>query len=368
MPNEWIGVIQTTAPKYFKGATDNTIRKRLWMSMLRKRGRITQGHSGTEIKWQIQFDEPPVESRGDDQPVTYARRDVYRQLTLDWREYIATDRMTKREKEMNNGNEALIRRYDQIMPNLVKAIDNKLGLEMYVDGYASGNATRFCGFDSFTGTSTTTAADKIAYPSDTYAGRSTAPGSMGGTWSADLTVKPNAALATDWPSGAGDANYDWLTPKLLNWSANSWGTSSQTWLDNCERVLRQAQIWCSTTSGVEGAPELVVMDPALFVDFKNKQSSYKHIYTPSPEADDLGFANTLLFDGLTLYSEFGVPAGCAYGHNLMEEELMILGKDFYKPDGPTWDPDYNAWLFQVNVMGNMKFNPKAQFKLKNYAT
>jgi hypothetical protein len=288
-------------------------------------------------------------------------------LTLDWREYLVTDRMTKREKEMNAGNEALIRRYDQIMPNLVKSIDNQIGLELYVDGYATGNSNRFCGFDSFTGTSTTVAADKIAYPSDTYAGRSTAPGAMGGTWSADLTTKPNAALATDWPAGSGSASYDWLAPKLMNWSSNNWGTSSTTWYDNCERVLRQAKIWCTSTSGVDGTPELVVLDPTLFSDFVNKQNSYKQIFVPHKEAEDLGFGSVLTFDGMAVHYEYGVPANSGYGHNLMEEEIMILGKSFYKSEGPNWDDFSNSYLFQVGVMGNMKFNPKAQFKLKNYA-
>lgn len=367
MSNEWIGVLQTTMPKYLKGASDRTIRKRLWLSLMKKRGRITEGHTGTELKWQAQFAEPPVEARGDDQVVNYVRQDLYRQMTLDWKEYNSTDRMTEREKLINSGNEALIRRYDQIMPNLIKRMDNALGLEMYVDGYASGNQLKFTGYDSFTGTSTTAATDKLAYPSDTYAGRSTAPGALGGTWSSAATTKPNAALGTDWPGGSGDASYDWNSPKLVNYSASNWGTSSTTWADNCERAIRQALIWCTATSGVDGRPELLVLEQALFADFKNKQSVKQNIFVPHKESEDLGFGDVLNFDGMALHYEFGVPADSGYGHNLMEEELCVLGSGFYKSKGPELDPHTNSYLFQVLFYGNMKFNPKAQFKLKNYA-
>lgn len=372
MSNEWIGVIQTTAPKYLKGATDNTIRKRLQLAMLRKKGRITEGHSGTEVKWQIQFDEAPVESRGDDQQVTYARRDLYRQLTLDWREYLVTDRMTKREKEMNNGNEALIKRYDQIMPNLVKAIDNQIGLELYVDGNATGNTNRFCGFETFCGAGTAClVTDRIQVPSDTYAGKSTALGAAGGTWSSDLAstagVRPNAASGVDWPNGSGTPSYDYLSPKLINWSSTAFPAGVATWAGNCEASLRQAKIWCSATSGVDGSPDLVVMDPALYMGFQEKQNSYKQVIIGNSMAADLGFPGVLNFEGMAIHYEYGVPANCVYGHNLMEQEIMILGKSFYKSEGPNWDDFSNSYLFQVGVMGNMRFNPKAHFKMKNYA-
>ncbi len=366
MADEWIGLVQTTAPRYLKGAMDMTIRKRLWLSLLRKKGRIILNGSGTSIKWQARFDEAPVESRGDNTPVTYANRDLYRQLELDWREYLATNKLTKRQRTMNDGNEALVKLYSEILPNLVKDIDSKLGTEMYVDGYATGNSNRFCGFDSFTGTSTTVVGDKVAYPSDTYAGRSTAPGATAGTWSADMTTKPNAALATDWPEGSGTTSYDWLSPKLLNWSSTAW-TGTNTWASTCELVLRQAKIWCTATSGVDGTPELVVLAPALYNDFVNKQQSRVNIWAPHKEADDLGFPDALMFDGMAIHYEYGVPANCGYGHNFMEQQLNILGSDFYKSEGPTWDPFTNSYLFQVGVMGNMQFTPKAHFKVKNYA-
>jgi hypothetical protein len=366
-PAEFASIVAATAPKYLAGAKDNTIRKRLVFAMARKKGRITQGHDGLKMIWVIQHDEPPVEARGTGSPVTYAQNDVFRQLETNWREYNATDAMPEKHRLMNAGTSALVKYYDGILPRLTKSVDNKLNGELYVDGYATGNENRFCGFDSFTGTGTTVAADKIAYPSDTYAEKSTVPGTAG-SWSADYTTSPNAALDTDWPDGSGTPSYDWLSPKLVNWSSSSWGTSSQTWAGNCEVVLRQAKIWCAATSGVDGAPSVAMMTAPMFNDFKTKQASKQNIWVPHKEADDLGFPDTLNFEGMALNYEYGVPVNSCYGFNLMEMELRILGDKFYQSHGPDWDPGTKSWVFSVGVYGNIAWNPKAHFKCKNYAT
>ena len=101
MAQEWQGIVAATAPKYLAGARDATIRKRLVFSMLRKKGRITQGHDGIKMIWTVQFDEPPVEARGTGSPVTYAQQDVFRQLETNWREYNATDAMPEKHRLMN---------------------------------------------------------------------------------------------------------------------------------------------------------------------------------------------------------------------------------------------------------------------------
>ena len=72
MANEWIGVVTTTAPKYIKGASDATIRERLLLAMMENRGLITYNNEGTDLKWDVQFAEPPVESYGSSGNVDYS--------------------------------------------------------------------------------------------------------------------------------------------------------------------------------------------------------------------------------------------------------------------------------------------------------
>lgn len=368
MAEEWVGIINTTAPRFLKGAIDSTIRERLILSLLRKRGRITTGHSGRDLTWDVEFKQPIVNAYGDGGVIDFSRHDLYRQLTLDVRGYVVTDMMTAKEKAMNAGDYAIIKRYDRIMPNLMKAIKDKFGSEVYLDGYAAGNENRLCGFNSFTGTGTTASTDRIAKPDDTYGGKDTDVGAQGGTWSATLSTKPNANIATDWPDGSGSAEYDYLSPKLINWSASTaWGTGSATWIDNCERVIRQAKIWSVVTSGMGGAIELLILSPDLFYGYANKQSTFKQIMVPHKEAEDLGFGDALNQEGLAIHYEFGITPSEGYGFNFSQMELMSWNSELFTSVGPEYAIQQDAWLFKVGFFGNMKFNPKAFVKLNDYA-
>ncbi len=368
--NEWIGVVNTTAPKFLKGAADQTIRKRLLLAMLERRGRLTFNNNSISLTWDVQIAEPPVEAYGDGGVVNYARRDLYRQLTIDSRGYVGTDAMTEKEKLMNDGDVAIVRRYDRIIPTLTMGIRNKFGGELYVDGNASGNENRLCGAETFLAETTPDADDIIAAPNDVYGGSNTDIQDNGGTWSQVLGAGnyPNDGIGYDWPEGSGDSEFDALSPKLANWSSTGWGTASTGWADNCERVIRRTVQWLALTAGAYGAPNCGLMAGDMMTGFKNKMAADRIITIPHPEASDLGFPETLLFEGLALKSEFGIAVNTAYIFNTDEMELMSLDKDLFSSRGPAWDPKTYSYLFSVGFFGNMKYrSPRYFAKLKNYA-
>src|SRR5262245_46499465 len=107
MSDEWIGVIHTTKPQYMKGASDLTMRKRLRLAMLRKRGRFTYNNAGDEVKWQVEFSQPPVSQHGDGSMIDFPNHDNYRQLVVDWRGYICPGAMTMKQQLINKGDNAL---------------------------------------------------------------------------------------------------------------------------------------------------------------------------------------------------------------------------------------------------------------------
>jgi hypothetical protein len=74
--NEWIGVIHTTAPKYLSGAADNTIRKRLILSLLKQKGRIRFNENSYQCNWDVEFKEQPVEAYGDGGTLNFSRHDL----------------------------------------------------------------------------------------------------------------------------------------------------------------------------------------------------------------------------------------------------------------------------------------------------
>lgn len=365
--SEWAGVINTTAPKYLKGAADLTFRKRLLLALLRKYGRIRTGESSYQCTWDVEFDQPPVRQFGDAGDQTFSRHDVYRQLTIDWRGYTTTDQMTKKEYLMNKGMQAIIDRYDRIIPNLVKSLTDTFGGEFFIDGYASGNTNRLHGLESFLGDGTTVAADLVAQPSDTYGTRSTALANHGGSWSTDLSTSPNAAVATDWPEGSGDVKYDFMSPKLVNYSSTSWGTSSTSWEDNCERALRKTTIWLHRTGGQEGRPTCYLLSSDLFADFQNFQAARNRIIIPHKESEDLGFSDALNFDGVAVKYDYNVPAGVGYGLNINQMELSSIDDVLFRPDGPEWDIKTKSWLFEVGFFGNLRYQPKYFSRLAAYA-
>ena len=371
MANEWIGVIHSTAPKYLSGAADNTIRKRLILSLLQKRGRIRFNENSYECNWDVEFAEQPVEAYGDGGSLNFSRYDLYRQLKIDWRGYKATDLMTEKERLMNDGNLAIVKRYDKIMPKLMRSLNNKFCGELFVDGYASGNENRLHGLESFLGELTSPAvanADRAVRPSDTYGGKSTVLGNDGGTWSNTSGItQPNSTLSKDWPDGNGTPEYDYLSPKLVNWGSNAWGTSSELWVDNCERVFRQSTIWLTHTGGNDSKPDLYLCAGDLYYDYLNKQSSKQRIVIPHKEAEDLGFSDTLNQEGVMIASDFDVPAGTAFGLNVEQMELASLDSVLFASRGPEYDIKTDAWLFMVGFFGNARYNPKYFAKIKNFA-
>lgn len=372
MADEWVGVVTTTAPKYLKGAVDATFRKRLLLALLRKKGRITTGQSSHKLYWDVKYAHPPIASYGDGGTLSFQRHNLWQQLELDWRGYKGTDLMTDKERLMNSGNEALIRRYDQIVPNLTRGLEETFATELYIDGYAAGNENRLHGIESFCGADTSydsvgaDVADKIAKPLDTYGGKSTAVGALGGSWSTSLTTKPNANIATDWPSGFGSTEYDYLSPKLINTVSTAW-TGTNTWESTCERVLRQGKLWCTNVSGVDGTVGLTLLDQEMYGTFLNKQSTKQNIWVPHKESDDLGFPDAINFEGMAVMYEYGIPVNTGYMFNLDAMELMVLGNELFRTKGPEFNIHQDGWLFSIGFFGNMKYNPKSFAKLYPYA-
>lgn len=364
---EWIGVINDTAPKYLQGAADMTIRGRFLLAMLKKYGRIKFNGNSYQKTWDLEFAQQVIQAYGDAGQLTFSRNDLYRQLTVDWRGYKATDLMTEKERLMNSGDVAIVKRYDQIMPTLTKSLTNKFAGELFVDGNATGNSNRLHGLESFCGVGTCASTDRVAQPSDTYAGRSTALGAEGGTWSALMTTKPNSTIAKDWPDGSGDSEYDYMSPKLINYSASTWGTGSTSWEDNCSRVLRQATIWLTRVGGKDGRPTMHLLASDLFYPYLNSREPQLRIMVPFKEAEDLGFTDVVNQEGVAIQQDFDVPAQTGYCINVNQMELESLDSVLFSSRGPEYSIKDDAYLFMVGFFGNCTYSCKHFGKIAAYA-
>ena len=370
---EFIGVINATRPKYMKGASDLTIRQRLLLAMLRRKGRIVYNASGDECRWQVEFSSPSIEAYGDGGTLDFSNHDAFRQLSIDWRGYAGTDSISKKQALMNSGDEALIKLFQTKQERLRKSLNNNFAGELYKDGDASGRSNCVHGLETFLGEGACAAGDRVAQPSDTYGlgALSTALGNQGGTWSTALSTKPNSTIATDWPDGSSSTpEYDFLSPKLVNWSSTNWGTGSSTaWEDNCWRVISQTITWLTSTGGEDGIPDICVLAPNLFQGYKNHHEVIRRIDIPFALASDLGFkGSTLNQDGCAIQPDFDCPANTGYMLNLSYMTLYSLWSELFWMEGPDKDPRSGySTLWATGFFGNVTYQPKHVAKLKNYA-
>lgn len=368
----WGDAINYTSKKELKGAEDHTIRNRFVFYEMQRRGMFNfDVDGGTECVWQVELFESTPEGHAEGQSVDYSRLNRYRQLTQRWASYVVTDFMPMLEKVQNKGDEALILRYGTILPKLIKDFKKKFGqTEIWIDGDATNNQNRLHGIESFFAVNTPDPGDLIATPNDTYAGQSTTLADQGGEWSTDLASgdRPNSTLANDWPDGKGDPQYDYLAPKAVNVSSTAWGTNETTFEDNCVRAIRRASDWSGNTNGVDGAPQAVGLSSNYYTAFKNKNEGKFRISVSHDKGNDLGFAGqTLQFEDQEIFRDFGIPGSTGYGINFDEVEFDVLTAKLFNSVGPDWDPDSYGWKFSANHFGNMRWNPKAHFKLAEYA-
>ena len=371
MAEEWQGFVNQASEIFSKKLIDLTVRNQIALRLLEKAGQIKLGIDGSfETVYPVDWKDAPVESLGYGGQATYTPRDYPKRATIDWRGYLATDAMhIKEQSELGNSAARFVDRFARIIPKQLKGMRKKLGLELYIDGGAEGNQDRFCGLETLMASGTTVVADLIAQPNDTYNGLDTDVG-QDGTWTTALGAGefPNAAIASDWPEGDGDTEYDYWSPKLVNWSSTSWPSGeNNTWEDTGAFALRRTAQWLLQTAGIEGDTLLALMNGALMTGFKDAQEAKLRTLAQHPMARDLGFPNVLEYDGMMLKTEWGVPANTAYVFNINEVEMNILDKKFITSKGPLLDPKSLAFLWFAYTFGNYKFVPKFTAKLFNYA-
>lgn len=366
---EWLGVIHEQTPRFMKGAADETVRRRMLLSYLRKYGRIVLNANSPVCIWNIKYKQQPIESAGDGGTLTFTRHDLYKQAALNWRGYVGTDMMTEKEYLMNQGPGRILNRYSEVIPSLMEAMTDNFGGEMILDGEASDRQNNLHGIESFMGSGTTVANDLIAQPSDSYAGLGTALGTEGGSWSTNLGtgVYPNAAVGSDWPNGKGSYQYDFYAPLLLNSSSTRWGTGSTNFESNCERIIRQGIIWLANKGGNSGRPKMVLLSADRYSAFLNHLSTKQRVIVPHKESQDLGFEDTVNFDGVSIAFDYEVPPSTGYMLNVQNMELASLDKVLFGYRGPDWSMRDRAWLFYVGFWGNMRYRPKHFAKIYDYA-
>lgn len=377
---EWARIANTTINEYLRGEEVEVMRNRKILALLQDRGRVTFNHDGQLIDWKIRYRRAPMTGFIDGDTLTFSRQNRWKTAQLDWRGYSMTDQMTTFEKEKNKGDAAIVKVWSEMAKLLTDDLTDQFGDEPYVDGNAAGNTKRFHGIESFMGTSAAGTKQPIGLPNSTYAGVVCTLGNYGGVWSSTGTT--TNAPAGDWPTGTGDAHFDFWSPLVVNYTSSistdtaasgagtiGWQASTKTWPNTCLEATRYGIINSQKNKSKSGQLDLIAQETEMYRWFKDKAQVEEQLFVT--RGDDqglykLGFKDVINFDGIDITSEYGIPRYTAYGWNIDSVELCSLLDVLMKSRGPDYDIAADAWRFAVFIMGNFKFNHLRQFvKWKN---
>ncbi len=377
--DEHINVIRGAAPTYMKGFSDLTHRGHILLALMKQHGMIETGAQDHARIWQVQAYEPDIRVGSDTTRQTFQNHNPYKQAQVDVRDYVGTDLLTEAQYKKTRGRTQLINHYDQKLKNLGTAAVRRIQEWIYRDGDSADYLDGFQGFESCLGDDGgTLVTEKIAAPSDTYGGLSTALGALGGSWSTDIASadRYNAGLANDFPYGQGDTEYDYFSPLLVNWGSSAW-TTAGNWSDNCNEVIRFASTVMRSRNGymnADGLPMITMLAPNLYEEAENFFDDRFRIIQPYT-GGDLGFnQKTLDLNGTVLTPDYAVPANTGYGvcpahmeaffleciHNAIEDSII-------DSEGPVWSIERAAWLYRITIFGNLRMQPKFMVKFANYA-
>lgn len=355
--------INTTISKYLREVEPEILRRRVLLAKLQSMGRVSYGYTGLNMVWRVRYKRAPITGYAEGDTITFARQDKWKTAELDYRGYTVSDARYKMEGLKNRGDEAIVKVWAEAGENLVDDIEDQFGDELYIDGNAAGNTRRLHGLESFFSVSGASASAPIGVNNDTYAGLSTALANYGGSWTGT------------WPSGTGDAHYDFWTPLVVDYTSTvatasgGWASATKTWANTCREALRFGIIKTRKNKSRKGMMDLGILNDELYRLFEEKVEANERVMVQSGNRStlyNLGFEDVIRFEGVEFTFEYGVPASTGYGLCSSAMELCSMQDQLFVPTGPVYNETDQSDRLTVDFYGNMKFQSlRSMVKWKN---
>lgn len=360
--------IRNSAPQYLRGEIDNTVRQWFFLKFLEEAKRIKKNDNSHTINWLVKNRRPQIYTTRGQRP-QFVQSDNNTSLTIGRARLEGVDKIDRDTISVNQGPTQIVDLADSKIKGLIQSMTEAIATSLFQD--ASADDSKIAGLDTIFQGVVSHNNDRVARPSDsaTYGGKSMKLGATGGSWSNRLAsaARFNSGLTTDWPEGSGDPQYDYLAPKMFNYTG-AWQASGNTWKANCEMLMRRATVSINSLGGEGQAPGLHLLARGLYNEFQDSLVGRERLYV-SDYAKSLGFADTLQFEGAMIRHDFACPADSGYALNVNHLELSTVTKDaLLYIDGPTWSIEEQAYLMLVGFHGNFRYNPKYFCKYGTWTT
>lgn len=373
---DWARPLHTTLTKHITEVEENMLRNFQFGALLEANGRVMYNHGGRGIDWPVQFKLHEVEGNTGTTSRNFSQVNLWQTANLPYRGYQATDAMYYKEFRENMGPEGIVKVFNGLVSRLETSLKQHFGTQYYVDGNATGNEQSWHGFESMyginssletinvdgTGARAANQADFVANPSDTYAGLSTALGGISGEQESGVP----------WPHGVATSDYDFWSPLIITFDSSAFGATDDTF-DAGDEAMRYGIIHAQRNSSLDGQITQVMLDRELYRQFLDVIDDKEQIQIDSASQGSLrslGFRNNVIFDGVEVTWEAGVPNRVGYGCNINGIELVSMDDSLLRAEGPEYDIDDQAFKVVVSTLSNLCFKsgPRNTFKLVEYDT
>jgi len=328
------------ASTFLKGATDLTLRKRLLMGWLDKAGRINRNATGKDWNWKLRYKSAVAQSYQAFQNLNFANDNYWIPAVVTPVYWCETSGMDITERLENTGPSMVVDAFGTRIRIMAESMEQYVASSLYMDANGAG-AGRPTGLATVVQGSTSiacTTADRLRAPENaTYAGFNLALQSNGGTWSKDINPTDAGSgvvqrmcthLPTDWPDGHGDASqaYDGTSPRLYNENSGRWAdptaaAAASSWRTNCIAMLSRANTDLRQNSIESMMPNIHVSAAQRHQDVKDKLREIARDLVEHAESTNLGYHDTLSFEGAALTQDFECPADRTY--SLCAESMDI---------------------------------------------
>lgn len=373
-PSDFSRVIATTIVQHLREEELATFRKFKVFAALEASGNVVMNQSGRSMDWNVRYKNAPVTGSSGDTPRTFQRVNMWKRAEIGWRGFTSTDAIFRRELLENRGQQALVDVASKMAERLKESLEQHLSYQPYRDGDAPGAENDFHGMDSFLGYSGTineaasgvftartssNTSDRYGYPDDTYAGLSTKLGYYGGG-------RIDTTGSGTWPNVPVDSEADFYSPLVINYNATSFNpaTATGSWAENCVYAMREGIVGCKRNDTKEAQIDMCLLDRQLYIAFLNSYRESERIMVSQENGlKSLGFNDSVSLDGVSISSEYAIPAGRGYGMSIGNMELRCLENQLFVAEGPFFSEETNAYRYACSTLGNFKFRSPRNFFL-----